>query len=64
MNYVDPVMQALWLAKDANASQFSSASQYIAHLRSIAKRKHPAGRKPVEIDRTHVVAPTITVTTN
>ena len=44
MKHIDPVMQEVWQAKEANAKKHQSLAAYMAYLRKQAKRKHAGGR--------------------
>jgi hypothetical protein len=44
MKTVDPVMQEVWQAKEANARKHQNLTTYMAYLRKQTKRKHPGGR--------------------
>ena len=46
MKNVDPVMQDVWQAKEANAKKHQSLAGYVAYLRKQSKQKHPGGRVP------------------
>jgi hypothetical protein len=48
MKTVDPVMQEVWQAKEANAKAYQTLAAYMAHLRKQAKRKHAGGRVSCE----------------
>ena len=44
MKHIDPVMQEVWLAKEANAQTHKNLTQYMDWLRQQGKRKHKGGR--------------------
>ena len=52
MKHIDPVMQEVWLAKEANAKTHKSLAQYMAWLRLQGKRKHTGGRVVVAAAQT------------
>ena len=39
MKHADPVMQELWNVKDLQAKQHGSLTNYVAYLRTLAKKK-------------------------
>lgn len=41
MKHSDPVMQELWEVKDSQAKQHGSLKNYVAYLRTLAKKKPP-----------------------
>ena len=47
MKTIDPVMQEVWKAKDANAKTYKNLSTYLAYLQKQSRRKHVGGRVPV-----------------
>ena len=51
MKHVDPVMKELWAVKDANATKFVNAADYLAFLRKAEKREHKSGRTLVPVAR-------------
>jgi hypothetical protein len=44
MTHTDPVIKAVWLAKETNARKHKSLTAYVDYLRKQGKRKHAGGR--------------------